>query len=109
MILVRFRIRVRVRGRVMISVRVRAKVRAWSHTSKLSVPGPPSSQIESSACSHVFRHAPTGGGESGGADGCDVEAATKTLMELAKIIREVLIRAERTLRQAASPRSQHGA
>ena len=40
---------------------------------------------------HVFRHAPGGGGESGGAGGCDVEAATKTLMELAKIIREVLI------------------
>jgi len=75
------------------------------------VPGPPSSQLESSANSHVFRHAPTGGGESGGACGCDVEAATKTLMELAKIIREVLIRAERTMvvRQAGSPRSQHGA
>lgn len=28
---------------------------------------------------------------------CGVEAATKTLMELAKIIREVLIRAERTV------------
>ena len=108
MILVRFRIRVRVRGRVMISVRVRAKVRARSHTTK-SLPGPPSSQLESSANSHVFRHASTGGGESGGAGGCDVEAATKTLMELAKIIREVLIRAERTVRQGASPRSQHGA
>ena len=35
---------------------------------------------------------------------CDVEAATKTLMELAKIIREVLIRAELTVGAARGRR-----